>query len=237
MAAISPNSTTFRPLSILKSFFVKPGRRTLIVAGGLFKGITLELDLQHHTQFYFGLYETETFSVIRKAVHDCSWAVDVGAGAGELSIYLLRQASCKVVHAIEPQAKEVEKFRVNLALNQLRNDSRLIIHEAFAGDGDPTSHLAIDDLNLDLNRKGFLKVDVDGFEVEVLMSSKETLQKGQVDVLVEVHSEALEAQCSQLLRGWGYSVEIIRNAWWRMLVPERRPISHNRWIFCTKPPR
>jgi len=230
----SPNSVSFRPLSQVKGLFVKPGRRPLRVAGGLFRGMTLEIDLQHQTQVYFGLYETETFSVIKKSASNAAWAVDVGAGAGELSIYFLRQPRCRMIYAFEPQATEVELFRQNVLLNGLQGDQRLVILEKFAGPADGTKSLPIDQLQLDLGAKGFLKIDVDGYEVDVLESAKKTLQEAKPDVLVEVHYKQLEAACIDILKAYGYGVRVIPNAWWRIFVPERRPIEHNRWIFATE---
>jgi len=205
----------------------------LRVAGGLFKGITLELDLQHQTQFYFGLYETETFSVIKKGALRAEWAVDVGAGAGELSLYFLCQRGCRKIYAFEPQATEVELFERNVLLNGFQSDPRLQILDKFAGCSDTPKSLAIDQLQLDLKAKGFLKIDVDGHEVQVLDSAKKTLQEAKPDVLLEVHSEKLEAACADILRSYGYVVRIIPNAWWRIFIPEQRPIEHNRWIFAT----
>ena len=94
--------------------------------------------------------------------------------------------------------------------------------------------MPIDQLQLDLGAKGFLKIDVDGYEVDVLESAKKTLQEAKPDVLVEVHSKQLEAACIDILKAYGYGVRVIPNAWWRIFVPERRPIEHNRWIFATE---
>jgi hypothetical protein len=30
----------------------------------------------------------------------------------------------------------------------------------------------------------------------------------------------------------GYFVDLVRNAWWRLIWPELRPIGHNRWIIA-----
>jgi hypothetical protein len=49
---------------------------------GLFRGSVLDLDLQHEGQLYVGLAEAETHRYIRRAAHQCSWVIDVGARAG-----------------------------------------------------------------------------------------------------------------------------------------------------------
>jgi hypothetical protein len=235
MVSLPTNQISIRPLATLKNLIVKPGRRKLRIAAGLFRGLNFELDLKHNTQFFLGLYETETFSAIRSASRRCDWVVDVGAGVGELAIYCLNRTQCQVVHAIEPQTTEIAQFERNLGLNGAGGNGRLTIHQKFAGDGDVLTHLAIDDLQLWRMGRGFLKIDVDGFEADVLDSARETLTQGDLDVLVEVHSEQLEADCTARLMALGYEVRIIKNAWWRMIIPEKRPIPHNRWLVASKP--
>ena len=197
--------------------------------------MVLDLDLQHETQMLLGLYERETFRFIRKAAQNCVWMVDVGAGNGELAIFFLRKPKCLLVHAFEPLNDALSRFRKNLELNQLSEDKRLVIHENFAGTTDGPAYTTLDSLDLDLGMPGFVKIDVDGFELDVLSSATRVLMIGQPDVLVEVHSEQLETDCISLMREFGYHVEIIENAWWRIAVPEERPIPHNRWIWCCKP--
>ncbi len=201
---------------------------------GLFEGITLNLDLAQETQKYLGLWETETYQFIRTAAARCHWAVDVGAGAGELTLYLLLKSRSDAVHAFEPQTTEIAHLRTNLALNGLQEAGRLVIHCASASINPNPGFVALDAIGLDTQRQGFLKIDVDGQEMHVLLSATELLSKGQVDVLVETHSEALETDCTRFLENLGYTCLVIRNAWWRILVPEMRPIPHNRWLAATK---
>jgi precorrin-6B methylase 2 len=160
--------------------------------------------------------------------------IDVGAGNGELSIFFVRDATCQVVHAFEPAPEAVGRFHRNLRFNGLVDNPRLVIHDCFAGTGPSPGSLAIDDLGLDPSKPGLLKVDVDGAETDVLDGATKLLTAGNPDVLVEVHSEQLETDCIARLRSFGYAVRIIDNAWWRVIVPERRPIPHNRWICGTK---
>jgi len=226
----NPNAAKFRPLSTIKQALVTPGRRPMKVRAGIFKNIVLDLDPATATQVWLGLYEQETFFSIRQAARDSVWMLDIGAGSGELSIFFLRQPKCLAVHAFEPQPVALALFRRNLALNHLSEDPQLVIHPSFAGAiGTP-----LDSLKLDLAVPGFLKIDVDGAEMDVLDSAETLLTQGRPDVLIEVHSTELEAACIARLTGLGYRVKIIKNAWWRIAVPERRPIAHNRWIFGMK---
>jgi precorrin-6B methylase 2 len=229
-----PNAVRFRPLSLIKQTIIAGGRRPRTVRTGLFRGIVLDLDLRSETQVYLGLYERETFRFIETSASDCTWMVDVGAASGDLAIFFMRQSRCEVVHAFEPRREALEQFRNNLMLNGLADDRRLVIHQGFAGQNNDAGSTRLDDLPLDPGKPGFLKIDVDGAEVDVLDGAARMLTVGRPDVLVEVHSEQLEADCIVRLRGFGYAVEIIDNAWWRVFVPEQRPIAHNRWLWATK---
>jgi hypothetical protein len=119
-------------------------------------------------------------------------------------------------------------------LNNCGNDQRLIVVEKFAGPVTTADAVAIDDLPVDPLKHGFLKIDVDGAEMAVLEGARTILDRGIVDVLVETHAAALERECVSFLTARGYACTIIPNAWWRAIVPEQRPIDHNRWLWATK---
>lgn len=235
MSPPSINLMKFRPLSAIKRAVVPGGKRPARVPVGLFKGITLDLDLAQAMQKYLGLWETETHAFIRQAASRCQWAVDVGAGAGELVLYLLLKSRADPVHAFEPDPAETAQLRANLALNGRENDPRLALHQRPVSINPNPPFVALDAIGLEAGRRGFLKIDVDGQEMHVLQSGETLLSKGHVDVLVETHSPSLEGECMNFLSERGYACSIIPNAWWRLIVPEARPLPHNRWLAATKP--
>jgi hypothetical protein len=91
--------------------------------------------------------------------------------------------------------------------------------------------------HLDIPSTGpiFIKIDVDGAEGDVLIGGAQLLLRPDVTLLIETHSLELETQCRTLLESLGYQCQIIRNAWWRFLIPENRPIGHNRWLGASRP--
>jgi hypothetical protein len=160
--------------------------------------------------------------------------VDVGAGAGELAVYFLKRSQSKSVYAFEPQRSRTELLELNAGYNLSEREvgNRLLVYNKFVSDKINDDSVALDALNLDPSQRGFLKVDVDGFELEVLRSGVEILKSGNVDILIETHSLELEQECESLLLDLGYKPQILRNAWWRLIIPERRPIEHNRWLVA-----
>lgn len=223
----SLNHIAFRPLAAAKRVILKPGPQMREVKVGLLKGLNLRIDFRHQTQLYLGLYETETFEFCRKATERADWLVDLGAGGGELALYFMKVKGPNTVRAFEPLAAQRAMFAENLAANgwQQRDIS---ISDRFVG-GAP-GRLPLDEMGLDLGKRGFVKIDVEGGEMDVLTSGAELLRSGAADFLIETHAKDLEDQCAALLKAHGYEVNVIPNAWWRIFVPEQRPTAHNRWL-------
>jgi methyltransferase FkbM-like protein len=221
-------------VSAIKSALVPAGVRPRRVAFGLYRGLIFDLDFRFETQLYLGLWERETYRSIQRAIGRCAWAVDVGAGNGELCIRLLRSPAPGPFFAFEPQSSKVAMLRRNAALNHCENDPRLVVIQKFAAPATSDDSIAIDDLPLDPHKRGFLKVDVDGAEMAVLEGATTLLARGAIDVLVETHSAALERECIASLSERRYACTVIANAWWRRIIPEQRPIEHNRWLWATR---
>ncbi len=82
----------------------------------------------------------------------------------------------------------------------------------------------------------FVKIDVDGGELDVLAGMRQLLATHRPVVFVEVHGVHRERDCAAFLRACGYHVRIVKNAWWRALYPEHRmPVGHNRWLLAVPP--
>jgi len=223
-----------RPLTAIKSKLVSDRSRVRRIPFGLFKGQRLDINFRFQSQIYFGLCERETYGVIRRASQNAEWFVDVGAGRGELCILFAALPRVHRLVAIEPNDIEIASMLANLRHNNIGGD-RVEILVKFAGTKRDVSYIELDQLDLNKSARGFIKIDVDGAEFDVLQSGKRLFAEGNVEVLVETHSSELEKICIEWLQAYGYSCEIIENAWWRRLIPEQRPIPHNRWLFATRP--
>jgi hypothetical protein len=101
------------------------------------------------------------------------------------------------------------------------------------GTANHPNYLFLDALELEKTERGFIKIDVEGHEMDVLQSGERLLCSATVDLLIETHSKILEEQCLKWLVSKGYHCEVIMNAWWRAMIPEKRPIDHNRWLWAT----
>ena len=171
--------------------------------------------------------------MIKKTAQRCEWFVDIGAGKGELVVYFLKRTSANKVIAVEPQRSENEIMLRNLKYNGLDSDRRLVIVDKCVGTASGENFLSLDSFASLVQGRGFLKIDVDGAEMDVLESGKQFLNSLKPTVLIETHSAELERACLEFLQAMCFSTRIIRNAWWRRILPEHRPIPHNRWLLAT----
>jgi len=220
-------------LSTLKSKLVADVRQVRIIPLGLYKGLQVDINLRSQTQLFLGLWERETYEAIRQAASRATWFIDVGAGRGELVIYFAKLKHVSKIIAIEPSYGEAQYLRNNINYNGI-GLNKIEVIEKFAGTGKGDSYVTIDQLGMIPSFRGLLKIDVDGFELDVLQSAQQVLSQGNADLLIETHSAELEGNCIKFLETVDYSCRVIKNAWWRALIPEQRPTGHNRWLFAEK---
>jgi hypothetical protein len=216
----------------VKRRLISAGRVPRRIPIGLYRGLVLSLDLAHQSQLFVGLAEAETHSLIRLAASRARWMVDVGAGHGELSIFFAVKSLASKVYAVEPRASEIAVLRENIDLNRSNIRNEVIALKAYAGPLGSADSVQLDDLPVDRSLRGFVKIDVDGAEMAVLESGKSLLVEAKVDLLIETHSTMLERRCIQWLEVRGFAPRIIPNARWRHLIPERRLLEHNRWLWA-----
>jgi predicted RNA methylase len=188
------------------------------------------------TQLFKDFWRHETYGAIRQAAQRANWIVDVGAGSGELCILVAKLKNVTRIIAIESDQAMIKSLQAKIDLNDiLYNDimsGRIEIIEKSIGTQNGDKHLTLDQLNIDHSLHGFIKVEVDGSELEVLISGQQLLSYVNVDILVELHSSELERNCVHFLEDVGYTCRTIKNAWWRSLDREQRSCEHHRWLFA-----
>ena len=221
----------FQSIAAVKDRLLSGERRSRRVPVGLYRNIILDLDLKSQSQVYFGLWERETHRFIRRVATKADWLIDVGAGRGELCLYFLIHRPLAQIVAIEPNASEVTALEKNLQLNRFSSKD-VRVFQKFASANRGSEYMRLDEVEVNRNRPGFVKIDVDGAELDVLESGSNLLTGGKLDILIETHSASLEESCIHWLSNHHFVWRVIKNAWWRFAVPETRPIAHNRWLWA-----
>jgi hypothetical protein len=195
----------------------------------------MELELQSALQFWAGFYERETYRWLRQFAAGHRSGIDVGAAWGEFTLYLLRSNQDSNVIAFDPDPKHEPTFTRNLKMNGFSEGDRLQRYRKFVGTG-TNGTVRLDAFESHLKSPVFLRVDVDGHEMDVLQGASGLLQNKKVRLIFETHSATLEQNCECFLKDLGYRTKIIKNAWWRIVIKDQRPIELNRWLVASNDP-
>jgi len=71
--------------------------------------------------------------------------------------------------------------------------------------------------------------------MDVLNGGYTILRRQNVYVMVGTHSAELENDSIKVTSGFGFNTEVVKNGWYRRLLPEHRPGGdHNRWLWASK---
>jgi hypothetical protein len=120
---------------------------------------------------------------------------------------------------------------LNVSANGM-SAGRLEVCPYFLGERDEGLERRLDSVAGPLSFPAVIKIDVDGAEAAVLRGAPRLLSRKDVTWVVETHSKMLEEECRGIFQAAGLRSRIVRNAWWRAIVPENRPVPHNRWLIA-----
>lgn len=180
------------PYSIVVPF---AGRSSLLMHRGL-KGATQNL--------YCGLQEFEDMAFLLHFLREGDQFVDVGANIGSYTVLASGEVGAKTI-AIEPIPAAFKHLSSNVALNELSSKVRLlnmglgskreILH--FTQHLDTTNHVAKDqtentlavevkafDEAVEITQNTLVKIDVEGFETEVLKGMTASLKNPDLRAII-----------------------------------------------------
>jgi hypothetical protein len=201
------------------------GPRPMVIRAGPAKGVRMMLDLQSQSQRWLGVEEAEIAGFFNAHLKGCRTFVDVGANDGYYTLMALK-AGVETVIACEPSAV-MERLIENARLNGWAKDGRSRLERRLVGE---VGGVGLDAVLAGAAEPIVVKIDVDGAELQVLESSGDRLRVDRIAWVVETHSPSLESDCLRWFRDRGCAPRVVRNAWWRALLPERRGAVQNRWL-------
>lgn len=218
----------------IKKILFGDGDQDYLFHRGILKGLRFRTNPLHKLQRIFGLDEREIESITRRYAAAAKSAIDVGANDGWYSLFFAARENITKVVSCEPDPQYEEAFMHNFKINPQVNSAKVKSLRCFVGTAPEANFTTIDQIATDLPEPVLLKIDVDGAEMDVLRSAAETLRNKNVLVVLETHSLQLEKECTAFLEEAGYSVVIDKNAWYRAIIKDQRPIEHNRWLHAEK---
>ncbi len=206
--------------------------RPFRIQTGIARGVVMEMSFAYKLQRYIGIEEREIFADFRRLTARSAALLDIGASDGIYPLAAINLNPNIRCLGVDASAEVVAQVERNKALNKDRLPvDHIQWKTCFIG----TQHVTLDAIARELPRPLLIKMDIDGGEVDALSSGLETLSGRDVALIVEIHSDELEAGCIKLLTDLGYRCTVRRNAWWRALVPEQRPIPTNHWFVAERP--
>jgi hypothetical protein len=191
------------------------------------RGVRMHLDFAHHTRLFLGLYEIEINQHLRKLAPAGAVSFDIGAQQGYDALLLAKLTGGRVA-SFEADSRWLPTIEANLALNPARAPLVTVVGGTV---GTGAGQVALDDW---ASGGGFppefMKIDVDGGEVDVLNSASGLLAQQHPSMIIETHTPALERECIDIVEALGYRTRIVDQ---RRFMPDHRPIPHNRWLVAT----
>lgn len=212
----------------LKTLLFGTQTKPFTVLFGPLKGARYSVNPAEKSQRILGLEELEITPIVHRMVLTSAAFVDIGASDGEYSVFAKRINPRIAVVGCDANPDNEATFRQNLSLNGI-SQSGIEWIAGYIGKG----HISLDSITDALPSPVILKIDVDGGEVDVLLSGSHILARVDARVVLEVHSQNLEEQSIGLLQEAGFNCKIVDQAWWRKIIPEQRP-GWNRWVIATK---
>ena len=202
----------------------RAGPRT--IRAGIARGVRMHIDFHSQTRLYLGLYELELDRHLRRILRPGMAAFDVGAQHGYASLAIAKHTRAPVA-AFDSDAACLAGLRRSVALNpELAPFIQPI--EATVGSGQYA--LGLDEWAYNGGFiPDFIKIDIEGGELDALRSAERILRERRPSLIVEVHSEDLEREAGRLLVESGYRPLVVSQ---RRLLPDRRWTGQNRWLVA-----
>ncbi|HUP19309.1 MAG TPA: FkbM family methyltransferase [Gemmatimonadota bacterium] len=205
---------------------------TLRVRGGPLKG--LRWSPASGSRFVRGDYESYNVPAFLEAVNRGEVVYDVGAHVGYFTaIASLRVGPAGRVVAFEPRPVNLGLLRRHVEANRLENvtvvdagvgrESGEAHFEEGTGSGtgkiSRTGRLTVRVVRLDdvVGQEGFpppdfIKIDVEGGELDVLEGARHLLERGRPRLLVGIHGPEMRRECTALLEELGYELRTLRES-------------------------
>ena len=217
--------------SFLKTAVLGHEPRFFRIRVGLNRGLRFRLDPANKASRLVGLDELELARSFRRYSALAQVALDVGAADGWYTLFLASRPNIRRVHAFEPEPGLRAALMENLTLNGCA--SKVTLRSEFVGATAGANRCPLDAVDMG-DGAALVKVDVEGAELEVLRGAGKMIARPDTMWIIETHAAHLEVECADLLEAAGYATRVVDHGWYRRLLPERRPLPHNRWLVAAR---
>jgi methyltransferase FkbM-like protein len=158
--------------------------------------------------------------------------LDVGGQFGYDALVLAKLSGGRVM-SFECDPTASSELARNVANNAPFRDNIRVVH-AFvtAQTNGERGQIALDDVAFDGEGfvPDFIKMDIEGAELDALRGARRILEERHPNLLVETHSRQLEIDCLTFVESLGYGTRVLSPRLW---LRDYRPVEHNRWFAAT----
>jgi FkbM family methyltransferase len=199
-----------------------------VISSGPAKGLFFPVTLPQDKLMWIGTWELDFALFLKSCIRKNFICFDVGGYKGYYT-GIMALAGAKEVHVFEPMQSNIESIRELISLNdrlpitlheiaishfsgktdfQIMPDATMgkLISSEFQKNTANNSIQVIECNSLDnliesgLNEPDFIKVDVEGAEIDVLMGALQLIKKKKPILLIEIHSHEIGMKCYELLK-------------------------------------
>jgi FkbM family methyltransferase len=205
------------------------------VRSGPLRGMSLDVDARVQADVIVGAYERRLSRYVRDLLRPGDVAFDVGSHLGYFGILMATSVgpTGKVV-CFEPDPGLHDALEGNVARNRSAIPAEVVVARLAAGatagktsfeagghstrgrlsrSGDvEVEVITLDDAVDRFGRPRFVKVDVEGHELDVLRGGPELVRSKEASFGIEIHSDELGRSCRALLEEAGYGCRFVTEA-------------------------
>lgn len=187
-------------------------------------GCWMELDLRSQARILFGVYERELLPYYRSLLKPGMRSFDIGGRDG-YSALLVASITKAPVLSFECEAESIAEMKRVFGANNLPIE----VVGAFVGSWIDNERTTIDAMAATHFAPDFIKMDIEGGEVEALRGADHVLSVHRPALIIEVHGRDREHFCIQHIQQYRYDLKAVDQA---RFFREQRPLEHNRWLIC-----
>ena len=177
---------------------------------------------------WLGSYEYDKRILFERIVSEASVVFDIGAHVGFYSLLAsVLVGSSGKVYAFEPAPRNLKYLREHLHLNRIKNVEVVELAvsncnglvsfdygpDSSAGFIAGNGELKVESVTLDkmileecIPFPDFIKIDVEGAEMQVLEGAESLLDDSSPVIFVATHGREIHFNCIQFLRSYGYDI-------------------------------
>ena len=191
------------------------------------KGILMHIDTENKVQRLLGIDEKEIQSAFAGFSKKCDYFFDIGSSDAYYGLFYKKFNPKGELYMFDAEAGFEKVQKEHLEINNIKTGVHLFYK--YVSDINDEKNISVDTFNIK-NSTVLFKIDVEGAELKVLEGITGMLENNNCSLIIETHAKQLEIDCIEFLRKKGYRFKIIEQAWWRAILPELRPLEHNRWL-------